>query len=89
MEGSILAELGLQSMDVGGAGDCFFRSVSHQLYGNCNYHMNIRAVGVQYMTDHPERYIESNTQSSWLRYLHNMYMVHGLMHLLSKQLLMQ
>ena len=30
---SRLGELGLQSKDVGGAGDCFFRSVSHQLYG--------------------------------------------------------
>ena len=31
---SRLGELGLQSIDVGGADDCFFRSVSHQLYGN-------------------------------------------------------
>ena len=30
---SRLAEQGLQSLDVGGAGDCFFRAVSHQLYG--------------------------------------------------------
>ena len=36
---SRLGELGLQSIDVGGAGDCFFRSVSHQLYGNSNHHM--------------------------------------------------
>ena len=35
---SRLGELGLQSIDVGGAGDCFFRSVSHQLYGNSNHH---------------------------------------------------
>ena len=28
-----LGELGLQSIDVGGAGDCLFRSVSRQLYG--------------------------------------------------------
>ena len=28
---SRLGELGLQSIDVGCAGDCFFRSVSHQL----------------------------------------------------------
>ena len=28
---SRLGEHGLQSIDVGGAGDCFFRSVSHQL----------------------------------------------------------
>ena len=44
---SRLGELGLQSIDVGGAGDCFFRSVSHQLYGNCNHHMRIRTAGVQ------------------------------------------
>ena len=31
---SRLGELGLQSIDVGVADDCFFRSVSHQLYGN-------------------------------------------------------
>ena len=30
---SRLAECGLSILDVGGAGDCFFRVVSHQLYG--------------------------------------------------------
>ena len=40
-----LGELGLQSIDVDGAGDCFFRSVSHQLYGNSNHHMCIRTAG--------------------------------------------
>ena len=39
---SRLYELGLQAIDVGGAGDCFFRSVSHQLYGNNNHHMQVR-----------------------------------------------
>ena len=29
-----LGELGLQSIDLGGAGDCFFRSVSHQLFSS-------------------------------------------------------
>ena len=42
---SRLGELGLQSIDVGGAGDCFFRSVSHQLYGNSNHHMRVRPAG--------------------------------------------
>ena len=70
---SRLGELGLQSIDVGtGAGDCFFRSVSHQLYGNSNHHMCIRTAGVQFMRDNPERFIESNTKNSWLRYLNNM-----------------
>ena len=69
---SRLGELGLQSIDFGGAGDCFFRSaVSHQLYGNSNHHMRIRTAGVQFMRDNPERFIESNTKNSWLRYLNN------------------
>ena len=42
---SRLGELGLQSIDVGGAGDCFFRSVSYQLHGNSNHHMCIRTAG--------------------------------------------
>ena len=78
---SRLYELGLQAIDVGGAGDCFFRSVLHQLYGNNNHHMQVRSAGVQYMRDHPERFVESNTENSWLRYLNNI----GLMHLLFKQ----
>ena len=69
---SRLGEHGLQSIDVGGAGDCFFRFVSHQLYDNSNHHMRI-CTGVQfYMRDNPERFIESNTENSWLRYLNNM-----------------
>ena len=59
---SRLGELGLQSIDVGGAGDCLFRSVSHQLYGNSNHQ------GVQFMRDNPERFIESNAENSWLRF---------------------
>ena len=48
---SRLGELGLQSKDVGGAGDCFFRSVKHQLYGNSNHLMRIRTAGVQFMRE--------------------------------------
>ena len=66
---SRLGELGLQSIDVGGAGDCFFRSVSHQLYGSRNHHMRIRTAGVQFMRHNPERFIESNTENSIPRYL--------------------
>ena len=69
----LIGELGLQSIDVGAsAGDCFFRSVSHQLYGNSNHHMCICTAGVQLTRDNPERFIESNTKNSWLRYLNNM-----------------
>ena len=41
---SRLGELGWISIDVGGAGDCLLRSVSHQLYGNNNHHMRIQYV---------------------------------------------
>ena len=70
---SRLYELGLQVIDVGGAGDCFFRSVSHQLYGNNSHHMQVRSAGVQNMRDPPERFVESSTENSWLRYLNNVY----------------
>ena len=68
-----LYELGFQAKDVGGAGDFFFRSrsVSHQLYGNSNHHMQVRIAGVQNMRDHPQRFVESNTDNSWLRYLND------------------
>ena len=46
--------------------------VSHQLYGEPSYHMNVRSTGVQYMRNNPERFIESSTDHSWLRYLANM-----------------
>ena len=72
---SRLGDLGLLSIDVGSEGDCVFRSVSHQLlYGNSNHHMRIRTctAGVQFMRDNPERFIESITENSWLRYLNNM-----------------
>ena len=59
---SRLGELGLQSIYVVGAGDCFFRSASHQLYGNSNRHMRIHTAGVQFMRENPERFIESNTK---------------------------
>ena len=73
MQSRLIGELGLQSIDVGaGAGDCFFRSVLHQLYGNSNHHMCKRTAGVQFMRDNPGRFIESNTKNSWLRYLNNM-----------------
>ena len=34
--------------------------------------MQVRCVEVQYMRDHPERCVESNSENSWLRYLNNM-----------------
>ena len=50
-----LRQLGL--IDVGGEGDCFFRAVSHKLYGYPNHHLLIRQAGVQCLSNHPESFI--------------------------------
>jgi len=50
----------------------FFRAVSHQLYGEHSYHMNIRSVDAQYMRANPDRFIESIVGDSLARYLANM-----------------
>ena len=36
---------------------------------NLAYYINIRSTGVQYMRNNPERFTESSTDHSWLRYL--------------------
>ena len=64
----------LKPFDVGGDGDCFFRAVSYQLYGDPEKHCEVRAAGIAYMRHNPERFIESNTEISWLEYLNNMSM---------------
>ena len=60
------------AIDVGGRGDCFFRAVSHQLYGNSSNHFYVRSVGVQYLVHNPEQFIESNIEHSWQDYLQRM-----------------
>ena len=63
---------GLNQLDVGGEGDCFFKSVSNQLYGDSHHHLEIRSAGIQYMRDNPERFNESVLDSSWSQYISNM-----------------
>ena len=66
---SRFGELGLQSIDVGCAGDCLFISVSHQLYGNSNHPMRTYCWGSIYERQPREIYWEQ--KNSWLRYLNN------------------
>ena len=61
---SRLSSLNRTALDVGGGGDCFFRAVSHQLVGNPNNHFHVRTLGVQYLEQCPEQFIESNTEPS-------------------------
>ena len=43
--------------------------MSHQLYGDPERHLEVGAAGISYMRDNPERFVESNTENSWLEYL--------------------
>ena len=67
-----LTELGLRPLDVGGDRDCFFKAVSHQLFGTPDSHLAIRHAGIQYLRNSPEQFIESNVANSWLEYLNTM-----------------
>ena len=67
-----LWQLGLRPLDVGGAGDHFFRAVSHQLYGDPCHHLHVRQVGINYLRANPGHFIESNTENSWNESLTNM-----------------
>ena len=53
-----LRHLGLKVVDRGGGGDCFFRSVSHQMFGSAVNHFEVRLAAVQYVREHPEQFIE-------------------------------
>ena len=50
---------GLQPLDAGGEGDCLFISTSHQLYSDSNHHAEIGATAVRFLSDNPDRFIES------------------------------
>ena len=64
-----LARIGQIPVNIVGDGNCFFRSVSHQLYRTENCHAQIRACAIQHLILCPQHFIEYNTQQSWLHYL--------------------
>ena len=67
-----LFDKGLQALDCGSSGDCFFKSISHQYYGTPEFHHLIRQAGVHYLEQHPELFIETLTDGSWTTYLKRM-----------------
>jgi hypothetical protein len=67
-----LARIGRKAVHIVGDGNCFFRSVSHQLYQTETYHAQIRALAIQHLINGPEHFIESNTDQSWMQYLQDM-----------------
>ena len=64
--------LSLVAYDVGGNGDCFFKSVSHQLYKTADFHFEIRKAGIQHLNNHPEYFIESISDNNWQSYIQQM-----------------
>ena len=58
--------------DVGGSGDCFFKSFSHQFYGTPDLHFQIRLPGIAHLNNHPELYAESIVDDTWENYVKQM-----------------
>ena len=69
---SRLAQIGLSPVNVIGDGNCFFRTVRHQLYGTERHHPQIGALTIQHLINCPEHCIQYNTNQSWAQYLHRM-----------------
>ena len=67
-----LARIGRKPVNTIGDGNCFFRSVSHQLYETEDRHPQIRALAIQHLINSPEHFVEYNTDQSWLQYLQSM-----------------
>ena len=67
-----LARIGRKPVNIIGDGNCFFRSISHQLYGTEDRHPQIRALAIQHLINHPEHFVEYNTHQSCLQYLQSM-----------------
>ena len=64
--------LNLVPYDVGRNGDCYFKSVSHQLYKTADLHFEIRKAGIQHLNhNHPEYFIESISDNNWLAKLYS------------------
>ena len=66
------AQISLVPHDVGVSGDCFFKSVSHQLYETAQLHYEFRMSGVAHFNNHPELYIESISNNNWANYVQQM-----------------
>ncbi|KAL7692700.1 putative OTU domain-containing protein 5/Otubain-like deubiquitinase 1 [Plasmopara halstedii] len=68
---SLHAALGLRIFDIAGDGNCLFRSVSHQVYGNDSHHALVRAACMDYMESEKE-YFEPyvvGDMAAFMRYL--------------------
>ncbi|KAI9922385.1 hypothetical protein PsorP6_002454 [Peronosclerospora sorghi] len=70
-QNSLQNTLGLKIFDIDGDGNCLFRSVSHQVYGNDGFHVLIRKACMDYMESEKE-YFEPyvvGDMAAFLRYL--------------------
>jgi hypothetical protein len=70
-----LVQIGLKKIHMAGDGNCFFRGVSHQIYGHQKYHMRIRSQAINYMNLNRnvfEPYLNRDKNPTMEHYLHEM-----------------
>ena len=60
-----LAHIGLKPVNTIDDGNCFFLSVSHQLYGTEGRYLQIRAFAIKHLINSPKHFVEYNTDQSW------------------------
>ena len=54
----LVAERGLRTVSISGDGNCFFRAIAHQIYGDSSSHQTVRARAVEEVINHPELFHE-------------------------------
>ena len=54
---SRLLPMGFIPHDVRGDGNCQFRAISHQIFGDDRHHANVRRQAVHYIYTHRDRYV--------------------------------
>ena len=59
-----LHQLGLRPVDVGDGGGCFFSDQFLISYGDPSHHLLIKKADVQYLSNNPECFVESNPENS-------------------------
>lgn len=55
---NIITERGLRTVDVKGDGNCFFRVIAHQIYGDSSLYKQVRAAAVQQVVQNVDQFVE-------------------------------
>eukprot|EP00928_Gymnodinium_smaydae_P066511 TRINITY_DN49502_c0_g1_i1.p1 TRINITY_DN49502_c0_g1~~TRINITY_DN49502_c0_g1_i1.p1 ORF type:complete len:346 (+),score=54.07 TRINITY_DN49502_c0_g1_i1:66-1040(+) len=64
--------LGVYQHEMEDDGNCQFRAISQELFGNQRYHLSVRAAVVQHLRDHADEYKSFFEDAEWQHYVDTM-----------------